>query len=104
MPGDAWRCRKSLNAASLRLGKAKPRKLGFLDAWIFGFWPSVQDQRPDPDRTEFGPRPVRSIFWDRRSRFGPVDRPLVGLWTSLEEREKGRERERKLEINRNFIL
>ena len=54
-----------------------------LDFRIFGFWPSVQDRRPDPDRTEFGPRPVRSIFWDRRSRFGPVDRPSVGLWTSL---------------------
>ena len=48
-----------------------------------GFRPSVQDRRPAADRTEFGPRPVRSIFWDRRSRFGPVDRPSVGRWTSL---------------------
>ena len=38
-----------------------------------GFCPSVQDRRPDADRTKVGPRPVRSIFWDRRSRFGPVD-------------------------------
>ena len=48
-----------------------------------GFRPSVQDRRRDADRTEVGPRPVRPIFWDRRSRFGPVDRPSIGLWTSL---------------------
>ena len=57
--------------------------------WNYGqrvkgeFRPSVQDRRPEADRSEFGPRPVRPIFWDRRSRFGPVDRPSVGLWTSL---------------------
>ena len=44
---------------------------------------SVQDRRPEEDRTEVGPRLVRPILWDRRSRFGPVDRPSVGLWTSL---------------------
>ena len=87
MPGDAGRARM------LRLGKAKAelRIWEFFELWIYGqrvkvgFCPSVQDQRPDADQTEFGPRPVRSIFWDRRSRFGPVDRPSVGLWTSLFE-------------------
>ena len=47
MPGDAWRCRKSPNAASLRLGKAKAwifgcsdfRMLGFLDFRILAFGP-----------------------------------------------------------------
>ena len=39
MPGDAWRCRKSLNAASLRLGKAIRRKLRYGQdsrLWIYG--------------------------------------------------------------------
>ena len=48
-----------------------------------GFRPSVQDRRPEADRTELGPRLVWPILWDRRSRFGPLDRPSVGLWTSL---------------------
>ena len=33
MPGDAWRCRKSPNAASLRLGKAKASLRSRL--WIY---------------------------------------------------------------------
>ena len=85
MPGDARRSRM------LRLGKAKAevRIWEFLELWIYSqrikvrFFPLVQDQRPDADRTEFGPRPVRSIFWDRRSRFGLVDQPSFGRWTSL---------------------
>ena len=44
---------------------------------------SVQDRRLEEDRTEVGPRPVRPILWDRRSRFGLVDRPSVDLWPSL---------------------
>ena len=44
---------------------------------------SVLDRRENEDRTEAGPRPVQPIFWDRRSRFGPVDRQSVGLWPSL---------------------
>ena len=44
---------------------------------------SVQDQRENEDRTKAGPRPVQPIFWDRRSRFGPIDRKKVGLWPSL---------------------
>ena len=54
----------------------------------------VQDRRPEADWTEVGPRLVRPIFWDRRSRFGPIDRPSVGLWTSLRERESARASER----------
>ena len=44
---------------------------------------SVSDRRENEDRTEAGPRPVQPIFWDRQSRFGPVDRQSVGLWPSL---------------------
>ena len=44
---------------------------------------SVPDRRENQDRTEIGPRPVGPILWDRRSRFGPVDRQTVGLWPSL---------------------
>ena len=43
----------------------------------------VQDRRENEDQTEAGLRPVQPIFWDRRSRFGPVDQQSVGLWPSL---------------------
>ena len=71
------RGKRELRNAESRLPKILPN-LG-----KGGFCPLVQDRRPDADRTKVGPRPVRPIFWDRRSWFGPVDRPLVGLWTSL---------------------
>ena len=35
-----------------------------------GFRYSVQDRRPEEDRTEVGPRPVQLILCDQRSRFG----------------------------------
>ena len=44
---------------------------------------SVFDRRENEDRTEAGLRPVQPIFWDRRFRFGPVDRQSIGLWPSL---------------------
>ena len=72
-------------AETLELLKSGRIRVLKFDALICsgGFRPSVQDRRPDADRTEVGPRPVRPIFWDRWSRFGLVDRPSVGLSTSL---------------------
>ena len=91
MPEDAWRCQKSLEmpedawrcwkmpgdagrARMVRLGKAvRELNLGIFGVTVLriygqrvkvGFCPSVQDRRPEADRTEFGLRPVRSIFWD----------------------------------------
>ena len=63
--------------ADFELGLWEFLELGYVNQNLgsvkVGICPSVQDRRADADRTEFGPRPVRSIFWDRRSRFGPID-------------------------------
>ena len=44
---------------------------------------SVWDRSTHKDRIENEPRPVRPILQERRSRFGPVNRPSVGLCPSL---------------------